>query len=77
MLGSLDGDESVYGVIVIDGKGTLFANIGGGATDILHKMTVDLPNKHNKGGQSAPRFGRLRQERRHNYLTKVFGSDLI
>jgi peptide chain release factor subunit 1 len=30
-----------------------------------------LPKKHGRGGQSAMRFARLREEKRHNYLRKV------
>jgi len=37
----------------------------------LHKISVDLPKKHGRGGQSAGRFARIRLEKRHNYLTKV------
>ncbi|KAH9825582.1 eukaryotic peptide chain release factor subunit 1, partial [Teratosphaeria destructans] len=33
--------------------------------------TVDLPKKHGRGGQSALRFARLREEKRHNYVRKV------
>jgi peptide chain release factor subunit 1 len=32
---------------------------------------VELPKKHNKGGQSSNRFARIRQEKRHNYVTKI------
>ncbi|KAG9673292.1 peptide chain release factor eRF/aRF subunit 1, partial [Aureobasidium melanogenum] len=32
---------------------------------------VDLPKKHGRGGQSALRFARLREEKRHNYVRKV------
>ena len=38
---------------------------------ILNEFKVDLPKKQSKGGQSAPRFGRLRREKRLNYLRKV------
>ena len=38
---------------------------------VLHKFTVDLPKKHGRGGQSALRFARLREEKRHNYVRKV------
>ena len=38
---------------------------------VLHKFTVDLPKKHGRGGQSAVRFARLREEKRHNYVRKV------
>lgn len=35
------------------------------------QFTVDLPKKHGRGGQSALRFARLREEKRHNYVRKV------
>lgn len=55
----------------MDGHGALFANIEGGNKEILAKYNVELPKKHNKGGQSSVRFARLRIEKRHNYLRKV------
>lgn len=30
-----------------------------------------LPKKHGRGGQSAVRFARIREEKRHNYVRKV------
>jgi peptide chain release factor subunit 1 len=30
-----------------------------------------LPKKHGRGGQSAMRFARIREEKRHNYIRKV------
>ena len=38
---------------------------------MIHKFSVDLPKKHGRGGQSALRFARLREEKRHNYVRKV------
>jgi peptide chain release factor subunit 1 len=35
------------------------------------QVSVDLPKKHGRGGQSALRFARLRMEKRHNYVRKV------
>ena len=67
----VDENEDCYGVIVIGGKGTLIASLQGSHRRVLHRMRVDLPNKHRKGGQSAPRFQRLRQEARQKYLRKV------
>lgn len=49
----------------------MYATLQGNAREILNKFTVELPKKHNKGGQSSVRFARLRQEKRHNYLRKV------
>lgn len=37
----------------------------------MQKITVELPKKHGRGGQSANRFARLREEKRHNYVRKV------
>ncbi|KAJ3824165.1 peptide chain release factor eRF1/aRF1 [Lentinula raphanica] len=39
--------------------------------DVTHKFTVDLPKKYGRGGQTALRFSRLRDEKRHNYVRKV------
>ncbi|KAK3874572.1 hypothetical protein Pcinc_020501 [Petrolisthes cinctipes] len=64
-------DDSVIGFIVVDGNGALFGTLQGNTKDVLHKFTVDLPNKHRRGGQSALRFARLRLEQRNNYVRKV------
>lgn len=66
----LESDEK-FGFIVIDGNGALFGNLSGNTRAVLHRVTVDLPKKHGRGGQSALRFARLRLEKRHNYLRKV------
>ena len=63
--------EDRFGFIIIDGSGSLYGTVQGSTREIVHKFTVDLPKKHGRGGQSAVRFGRLRLEKRHNYLRKV------
>jgi len=63
--------DDKYGFIIMDGNGSLFATLNGNHREILHKMSVELPKKHGRGGQSALRFARLRLEKRHNYVTKV------
>jgi len=60
-----------FGFIVIDGNGALFGTLCGNTREVLHKISVDLPKKHGRGGQSALRFSRLRTEKRHNYVRKV------
>lgn len=70
MAALLESDEK-FGFVIIDGNGALFATLSGTAKEILHKIVVDLPKKHGRGGQSALRFARLRLEKRHNYLRKV------
>jgi peptide chain release factor subunit 1 len=49
----------------------LFGTLAGNTREIIQKITVDLPKKHGRGGQSALRFSRLRVEARHNYVRKV------
>lgn len=66
----LQSDEK-YGFIVMDGNGCLYGTLCGNTRTVLHKFSVDLPKKHGRGGQSALRFARLRQEKRHNYVRKV------
>lgn len=66
----LESDEN-YGFIVMDGNGSLFGLLSGNTRTVITKFTVDLPKKHGRGGQSALRFARLRDEKRHNYIRKV------
>lgn len=63
--------DAKFGFIVMDGSGALFATLSGNTREIIHRLVVDLPKKHGRGGQSALRFARLRLEKRHNYLRKV------
>ncbi|KAJ6546912.1 peptide chain release factor eRF/aRF subunit 1 [Mycena capillaripes] len=70
-LSELLESDSRFGFIVMDGNGTLFGTLAGNTRDVIHKFTVDLPKKHGRGGQSALRFSRLRDEKRHNYVRKV------
>lgn len=64
-------DDEKFGFIIVDGGGALFATLQGNQRTILQKITVELPKKHGRGGQSANRFARLREEKRHNYVRKV------
>ena len=70
LLALLESDDK-YGFIVMDGNGALFGLLSGSTRTVLHKFYVDLPKKHGRGGQSALRFARLREEKRHNFVRKV------
>ena len=70
-LSELLESDAKFGFIVMDGNGSLFGTLAGNTRDIIHKVQVDLPKKHGRGGQSALRFARLRDEKRHNYVRKV------
>lgn len=63
--------HAVYGVIAIDRNCCTIGQICGDSTKVLCNFSDDLPNRHRKGGQSAPRFQRLRLERRGAYVTKA------
>ena len=64
-------DDEKFGFIIVDGGGACFATLQGNVRTILQKIVVELPKKHGRGGQSANRFARLREEKRHNYVRKV------
>lgn len=64
-------DNDKFGFLIMDGSGSLFGVVQGNTRTVVQKFLVDLPKKHGRGGQSANRFARIRNERRHNYLRKV------
>ena len=71
VLYSLLENEEKIGFIIIDGKGVLFGVLSGNRKEVLYKLSVELPKKHRRGGQSALRFSRQRIEKRFNFLKKV------
>lgn len=64
-------ENDKFGFIIVDGSGALYGSLSGTERQILTKFSVDLPKKHSRGGQSSQRFGRIRMEKRHNFLRKV------
>ncbi|KAJ2555379.1 translation termination factor eRF1 [Coemansia sp. D1744] len=70
-LAGLLEDSTKFGFIVIDGKGSLYGQLSGNTRETLHQFSVELPKKHGRGGQSSMRFGRIRLEKRQNYVRKV------
>lgn len=70
LINSLE-DDYKFGFIIMDGHGALFAVLSGNSKEIKQNISVDLPKKHGRGGQSSVRFARLRMEKRHNYLRRV------
>lgn len=52
--------DDKYGFLIFDGNGALFGMLNGNAPQVIHKLTVSLPRKHHKGGQSSVRFARQR-----------------
>lgn len=68
-------DDDVYGVVFITGKMYSIYKIYKSYNHLSYKKIsenkVDLPRKHNKGGQSSVRFGRLHDEKELAYIKKV------
>eukprot|EP01094_Clydonella_sp_ATCC50884_P000402 TRINITY_DN10313_c0_g1_i1.p1 TRINITY_DN10313_c0_g1~~TRINITY_DN10313_c0_g1_i1.p1 ORF type:complete len:429 (+),score=126.59 TRINITY_DN10313_c0_g1_i1:252-1538(+) len=60
-----------FGFIVLDGGGACFAFVRGSEKTVLHRMSVSLPKKQGRGGQSADRFERIRREKRQKYIQRV------
>lgn len=70
-LKSMLQDDTAIGFIIINGKGAMFATVRGNSKDINLKISVDLPRKHTRGGQSAARFARIREDARKTYISQV------
>jgi peptide chain release factor subunit 1 len=70
-LNDLMEDDETFGFIIVDGNGVLYATVSGSTKEVLQRLLVQLPKKHGRGGQSAMRFARIREEKRHNYVRKV------
>lgn len=64
-------DDEKFGFIIVDGSGAVFATLVGAVKEIQQKLSVELPKKHNKGGQSSNRFARIREEKRAHYVVKI------
>jgi len=68
-------EDIKYGLVLISGRGFMFFNLikTGSHVDIqkIYDSTVKLQKKQKKGGQSAPRFERIRQEKELQYIKKV------
>ena len=60
-----------FGFIIVTGEETLWAQVQGNTQVVLFEYSVSLPKKHHKGGQSAQRFMRKRQEAYGHYITKL------
>lgn len=68
-------NESKYGIVLISGSKTICYNIVKSGThidaNICTNIRVKLQKRQRKGGQSAARFGRIRQEKEKVYVNKV------
>lgn len=59
----------ITGFVIIDGKGVSFHTLTDQVKTNLFQKSVEMPSKHGMGGQSAQRFGRIREEKRDLYIS--------
>ena len=65
-----------YAVIIINARETKFWMVNDLEIRPLQTIELSVTNKHSKGGQSAPRFGRIFQDKRDRNDTHVIDSIL-
>lgn len=64
-------DPTTYGFVIVDGNGMTIFKVTGHQQDRVAHFAVSLPTKSRRGGQSALRFSRLRDEAFKNYVRKI------
>lgn len=60
-----------YGYIIVGGQRCLIGCVSGDTKRIIEVFNVEINKSQKKGGQSALRFQRIRDETRHNLIVKV------
>ncbi|MFT4312620.1 MAG: peptide chain release factor aRF-1 [Candidatus Woesearchaeota archaeon] len=63
--------DNVYGLVVIDRRDGCIATLKGTRIQVLLKTHSEVPGKTRAGGQSAPRFARLREGATKDHYKKV------
>jgi peptide chain release factor subunit 1 len=64
-------EREVFGLIVLDAREANIGLLKGKAIEHLKKLESTVPGKSVKGGMSAARFDRLREDALNEFLTKV------
>jgi len=64
-------EKETYGILVIDGNGATIATLRGRRMTVEDNMSSGIPGKHRRGGQSAQRFERLREQQVNYYYTRI------
>lgn len=64
-------DKDVYGLIVLDRREADVATLKGKSINRLNNFTSNVPGKTKAGGQSAARYGRLREDAAKEFYKKV------
>lgn len=63
--------KNVYGLLVLDVREAYWGFLRGTHVEYIGSSTGDVPSKQRKGGQSAPRFQRLREIAINEFFVRV------
>jgi len=63
--------EEVYGLVVMDRREATLGLLEGKQIKVLRKMTSGVPGKTEKGGQSAARFRRIREQAAKEFFRRI------
>jgi peptide chain release factor subunit 1 len=71
MLSEMLQSDTCYGFIIVGGDKTVFGTLTGSTKTVIAEVQGDIPNKTRRGGQSSARYGRLRDEAIHRYVSHL------
>lgn len=71
LLRDMMDDKDVYGLIVLDRREADIAILKGKSINRLSNFTSNVPGKTKAGGQSAARYGRIREDAAKEFYKKV------
>ncbi|MAG15915.1 peptide chain release factor 1 [Candidatus Woesearchaeota archaeon] len=63
--------KEVYGLVLIDRREGIIASLKGKSVTVLSKHTSNVPGKMRAGGQSAARFGRIRENAAKEFYIRM------
>jgi len=70
-LQSMTEAEEPFALVVVDGAGAALTTLQGNACGKLTTLSANVKGRSRRGGQSAPRFGRLRDEAEAAWVKQV------
>ncbi|MBN2454276.1 peptide chain release factor 1 [Candidatus Woesearchaeota archaeon] len=71
LLSEMLDTKEMYGLVVMDRREGVIANLKGKTITVLAKYTSAVPGKTRAGGQSAQRFARLREGAAKEFYTRL------
>ncbi|ADD04387.1 homolog to peptide chain release factor aRF-1 [Natrialba magadii ATCC 43099] len=70
-LTAITGDESTYGLLVVERGGAAFGRYEGETVEVIDSFDSNVPGKSSAGGQSAERFERDRERQKREFFDEV------